>query len=278
MREEGGVGSRGVPAAGLVAELQGRRKRKEKTESKAVQGPRVGPGGRATGPVLKANPNRSGRSPGSPHSWNLEPARCAEPREANARVSRHTQPHRPEVFFTSNLKSSTTNTRRFGYEGKQNPWYPGTPKSAGAKGNTRARVSARTTPWRSHLRPPARKSLRGRARHQPAASRRRRVAFARPERGEERASARPWRGGASAGRGALAGLPAHARPRHGVPAPLLLKSEVWGITEPVRPAARAGALRPRERARARGRGDACEGGGGGWGSACEGAGAERAPM
>lgn len=66
VREEGGVGSPRVPAAGLVAELQGRRKRKEKAESKAVQGPRVGPGARATGPVLKANPNRSGRSPGVP--------------------------------------------------------------------------------------------------------------------------------------------------------------------------------------------------------------------
>lgn len=168
--------------------------------------------------------------------------------------------------------------RRFGWEGQTRPLGPGHPERAGAKGNARSRGS-RARPPGAHpqARPHGKVCAAAHAASArpagPVGQRWRGPSAERSARARPRASGQSWRGGASAGRRAPSRLPAPAWPRRGVPAPRLPKSEVWGITEPIRPAARAGALRPRARARARGGAAACEGAGGGRGSACEGAGA-----
>lgn len=269
VREEGGA----VPTAGLGAELRGSGRRKA---WKAVmwRGAGVHPEsawGRGSQGSFKGEAKPKWRSPGGSRTREACGGHGVRNSARPMRLFPGTpRPKAPESFLFRAKKHHRQQQQEEiqGWGGNETPGTPA-PRARGVGGRTRARGSVGATPRRSHLRPPARKSLLECALREPSAGRRRglsprgrhRVALGgagAPRRACERAPARGVRPELARGRergpqgplGPPRPPPASPPSSPRAPSPRLPppKSKVWAIAEPIRLAARAGALRPRARA------------------------------
>ena len=270
VREEGGA----VPTAGLGAELRGSGRR---TAWRAVmwRGAGVHPQsgwGRGSQGAFKGEAKPKWRSPGGPRTREACGGHGVRNSARPMRVFPGTpRPKAPESFLLRAKKHHHQQQQEEiqGWGGNKTPGTPA-PRARGAHQGARlgGRDPAAHTPAPAGAEKFARlRAARALGRPAPgseSARGRHRVALAGPERRGERASARPpagvrpelarGRGGASAGRRVLsdrrAPLPPPPPSRPRAPSPRLPppKSKVWAVAEPIRRAARAGALRPRARA------------------------------
>lgn len=183
----------GAPLQGWGVELGQRRRRKTPGGEQGCLGGLGRLGGRGTSAHFKAQPSPSG---GSCCRWQ------AELREAKARVLSPFPPPTPPGPPPGSLLATKEPGHHPHHEsrvlGETQALVPPHPELTGcARRSTGARDRAGATPRRSHLRPPSRKSLRGRAPREPWAGRHPERVRARPPSRGARGDGTRARSGAS---------------------------------------------------------------------------------